>query len=526
MQREPQVVYESDDNYSDIFVNNITFDGKSERLAWTFDHTVSRKSYDTTVAFWDTKTRCPLNGFKFGRYRFRERVQFARDPQFLFMCRMGFSKWDIELGRHPNERALDQRQIPRSENSEFGTGNLLDMQDWLAKWIGLRNPLHSAWIIGHFSQGEYIRLDYISENILVVCFRSAEPNRRFVVQIFRGRSGNAIEYKYDSELEEHLRYPMAFRRNGFTLGDRIVQIVPPKSISSKRVCIETPSKVKATAFHLSAGLMACIEEASDEMECLKLYTANTQPISQIKSTVFFQRGSCAQDDPLPFTIVFDPSQKPKFLFILSSQVNEECREPGSSSPSDTSENLLKGTVYISRFEIPSLRQVEEFMFANYWPRISHYAWRKMLAADFDIASGKLICAGECGDLMYRQIWIIDTDKQVGISQSFPAFRWLRFIGEKGTVVAITEDRWIQSKTVRDMESEIARWGDGRAAFDASIDPWILQSWKRLTCIPPSLLPCWESGVAIHPITQSGAKGQIAFIGEFGKQLVQISFDWD
>jgi hypothetical protein len=49
--------------------------------------------------------------------------------------------------------------------------------------------------------------------------------------------------------------------------------------------------------------------------------------------------------------------------------------------------------------------------------------------------------------------------------------------------------------------------------------WVLENWKKLLYVPPSFLPSYESGFAVH------AKGEVAYVSDLGKRLVQISFKW-
>ena len=68
---------------------------------------------------------------------------------------------------------------------------------------------------------------------------------------------------------------------------------------------------------------------------------------------------------------------------------------------------------------------------------------------------------------------------------------------------------------------IERNKSGKKGVNAVIvnDDWAQQGWNKLAYIPPSFLPCYETGIAIH------STGEIAYVGEFGKRLLRISVDW-
>ena len=77
------------------------------------------------------------------------------------------------------------------------------------------------------------------------------------------------------------------------------------------------------------------------------------------------------------------------------------------------------------------------------------------------------------------------------------------------IVAITEPGWVQCKSLKAMESDINEYGKGSVRFEAE-DKGICRGWKKLFYLPPSFLPCIESGIAISD------EGELAFVGGFGK----------
>jgi hypothetical protein len=76
-----------------------------------------------------------------------------------------------------------------------------------------------------------------------------------------------------------------------------------------------------------------------------------------------------------------------------------------------------------------------------------------------------------------------------------------------------------SARIRDMEDEMARYGGGATVFDGHINQWVLDGWKRLVYVPRKFSPCFESGIAVHE------SGHVAYVAEFAKRLVEISFEW-
>lgn len=68
--------------------------------------------------------------------------------------------------------------------------------------------------------------------------------------------------------------------------------------------------------------------------------------------------------------------------------------------------------------------------------------------------------------------------------------------------------------------ELEALNQGETIFDGRTDAhWVLENWKKLLYVPPSFLPSYESGFAVHP------KGEVAYVSDLGKRLVQISFKW-
>jgi hypothetical protein len=95
-----------------------------------------------------------------------------------------------------------------------------------------------------------------------------------------------------------------------------------------------------------------------------------------------------------------------------------------------------------------------------------------------------------------------------------------YVESKQLLVSITTRGWVQSKTLKQMELDIKGCGDGYSSFDGRGEAnWVSENWRKLLYIPPSFLPTYESGLAVH------RTGELAFVSDFGKRLVQISFRW-
>jgi hypothetical protein len=136
----------------------------------------------------------------------------------------------------------------------------------------------------------------------------------------------------------------------------------------------------------------------------------------------------------------------------------------------------------------------------------------------DISEQKLVFYGQQKDQNCCFLFIIDLENERGRAQVFPDFRHLVYIKSKNRMVSITTRGWVQSKTLEEMEVEALNQGE--TIFDGRTDAsWVLENWKKLLYVPPSFLPSYESGFAVH------AKGEVAYVSDLGKRLVQISFKW-
>lgn len=133
---------------------------------------------------------------------------------------------------------------------------------------------------------------------------------------------------------------------------------------------------------------------------------------------------------------------------------------------------------------------------------------------------KLIFYGQRKESSCYMLSIIDMENEIGTSQLLPNIRNLAYIKSKEVIICITADGWVQCKGLEDMELDIIKHGVGQTKFCGFADAtWVSEGWKKLIHIPPSFIPCYESGIAVHE------KGELTYVGDFGKRLVQISFEW-
>jgi hypothetical protein len=93
------------------------------------------------------------------------------------------------------------------------------------------------------------------------------------------------------------------------------------------------------------------------------------------------------------------------------------------------------------------------------------------------------------------------------------------VQETETIIGISARGWIQCKGLKEMEVEMSKYRKDKMMFTGGIDSWVLECWKILAYVPTRFLPCDESAMAVNP------KGEMAYVCELGKRLVQISFEW-
>ena len=191
-------------------------------------------------------------------------------------------------------------------------------------------------------------------------------------------------------------------------------------------------------------------------------------------------------------IVFDPVAAPKYLLVVAN---------GSD------------VLHVSRFHIPSLKLENSFS-------VDAPTLRFDPDLNGEISGQTLIFYGQRKDQACCFLFIIDLENGNGTAQVFLEFRHLVFVRSKKLFVSFTTRGWVQSKSLKEMEADILELSEGKGIFDGrNGEDWVLENWKRLVYIPPSFLPSYESGFAVH------AKGELAYVSDFGKRLVQIAFKW-
>ncbi len=200
-------------------------------------------------------------------------------------------------------------------------------------------------------------------------------------------------------------------------------------------------------------------------------------------------------------IIFDQAVSPRYLIVVMT--------PPESEINDSYK------LQVSVFDLPSLSIRKTFSINT-----------PVLPLDADLSGyfsptlKKLVFYGQRKESACYMLSLIDVEHGVGTSQLFPNIQNLVYVGGKEVVVDITNDGWVQCKGLEDMARDIKKYGNGATSFDGRTDAgWISEGWKKLMHIPPSFLPCYESGIAVHE------KGELSYVGDFGKRLVQISFEW-
>ena len=486
-----RLIYQPPDTWTSSVANNLAFDRQVQRLLWTFDHTGVRKTWNTRVEVWDLQTISPIGGFQFGRCMWRERVDFCSEP-CLVSYRVSVSRWNIMEGLKVEARAQE--------------GSL-------------------DWKIGAFAPGFYVSVGYAGEDLSFVNFVDDLTTNQLVTQLFDSKKGIGRRITYPSPLQldcnQH-KFPAVWGNNSLAMGDTILNLGELENPTVFRTIAlsQTTKEVVNTAFHLTGELMACLQRMKENSLALHLYCTQTNRLLVSKS---FARGVGIQQPEeldvrsFPSLIVFDSSSSPKFVIVLLSK-----REPktvgkvGKQSP--TGYEGVQGSLYVWIFEIESLNMTQEFMVPNFRYRDHTFEASHVLKGYFNIRGDKLICCEERRGLCCGQLWIIDMENETGISQFLPDFGRIEFMRETETVVAVTSAGWLQSKELWKMtlNSEL---GNENGLFLGRVDPWVLEGWKKLAYIPPRFDPCHESGIAFN------LKGEVAYVCEFGKELVRVSFKW-
>lgn len=428
----------------------------------------------------------PLGGFQFVRYRYRERIEFSKDPRYLFLYRLGISIWDIQLGL--------------GSKAPEGLGD---------------------WMVESFPIGEHIKLGYSADCLLIVNMRSDPGTEDFVFQVFRRDTGVAKKALYCSSLKLHPTFPLASEGDLFAIGHHVMRISDPDSIaiSASRLHIDSEVRILTTAFHLGGRWMASLDGSDKGVLVLRLFALSLPEGTRTLISSVNIVSPCSM--PTTCLIVFDSDPAPKYLILVLTNLPSATSNDNTALVKHTSPyyNHMQGTVTVRQFEIPDLRELQSFSFPSYWYPFPNFASFIVLDGALSQNLNTLVCFGGAGGIFVQHLWIIDIEKASAVALIFPYFKWVTFVRERDMIVALREDGWLQSKSLADVRREMTVKASDESAVEGIVDPWILEGWKKLAYIPPPVFPCYESGVAVH------TKGEIAFVGEFGKELVQISFDW-
>ena len=93
-----QVIYHPHSSWSQLLLNNITFDIDSKRMAWIFMFLDERKSWETRIQLWSLVNNTSLGELVLGRYGWRDYIEFCSDPKHILSYRSSIAMWDIEMG--------------------------------------------------------------------------------------------------------------------------------------------------------------------------------------------------------------------------------------------------------------------------------------------------------------------------------------------------------------------------------------------------------------------------------------------
>lgn len=496
-----RLIYRPDESWRGIMVNNILFDDMSERLAWTFNH--QRNHIDTTrIQFWNTKTMASIGGFQLDRSGWLERIDFGSDENEMLTYCTSVTMWNISLGLR-----LDQNDNG-SDQSELDN-----------------------WIVGRYVRSQYsIRLEYSPHGLLFLVFPrvdetqlspspsnllSQAPKKTIVIQVFRRNNDHEREagkiafddpllwQRFSTEKLPKWGYQTASDGQTLAIGNTLLQISDLKHLAIHENITVFPIQTTVdTAFHINASWMACLQRDACHALLLQLYSFSEK---RILSSVTL-KDDCADNPQLlshPFTpalIVFDTAAKPNFLVVLVAQLDE----PDSPGP-----------VQVWVLDLPSLRVTKSFRFQN-----AGWICDTMIQANFAPGVGKVVCSESRKSQRWCRIWLVDLEKGSATWQSIPECRHLGFVPSKEIMISITAEGLVQYKSLISIESENYQKGAGQRSFDGATNaPWVKLGWTILVHLPYSFQPTFESEMAVSE------KGEIAYVGNFGKRLVQISFDW-
>lgn len=241
-----RVIYQPEKSLSRIILNDLMFDAKSKRLAWTLNYIDANKSHNTSVHMWSVETQSTLGCLRLGRYGYRDRIDFCSDPNLLLTYRTGIAMWDMSL-------AMNLDEIYSQSESE-------------------------GWIIGDFPITQYcIRLGYSSANSVYLVFPESLPSQAYVLQAFSHESGIGRTLTFNSNLlrhcSNHLAFPLETNKTILAVADTIIDINLETMGVLKSMQLASAETVHVTTFDLDCSLMACLQRAGSS-SALRLYSTN------------------------------------------------------------------------------------------------------------------------------------------------------------------------------------------------------------------------------------------------------------
>jgi hypothetical protein len=526
-----------------ILANNITFDQKSRRLAWTFDYINLNNESRTRVELWSTETSSPIAGVPLGS-RWRERVEFCWDPAHLLLYRADVSVWNIPLAMEGrlNKISQDKGTIGAYAPGVMRVGYTADGHIFVNYRCASCVDASGAAPFSLIYEGGWAGLWYIAEqwgwrlprpvgqalsDCGPWCVTRHGPQCRplLTTHVFRNdKRHQKVTYESPYAYSLH-RHPAASHDNILAMGDTVVDISNPDRLSvGENILISRADNmdILSTAFHLSGQLMACLvttpfqnlEDPNGFTLALQMYC--TRKNEHLTSVTFSSSMPREAKYLGPFVLI-DPSPVPNYFLVLLLETAFDDASSGSKPNQPTAESY--GGLRVWVFDLPSLAQARSFKVPQYDYRSSCNVPATTMTYHFNSQLNKLICCEERRvPPNFCQLWIVDIERGIGTVQFLPVFRRLSFAQSMDTIVAMSVRGWIQSKTLEEMEGEMIKQPE-LEVFKGDIDLWVLEDWKRLAYIPRKFAPCFESVIAVHP------SGRIAYVAEFASRLVEISFQW-
>jgi hypothetical protein len=412
-----------------------------------------------------------------------ERVDFCLDSKYLLTYRAAITVWDVPLALKVTEA---------HENNRGSVNWRIELDNW-------------------YSSDYSIQLHYTPQKVLFAHIREEVPKGRCTIQTFNEAGGVAQKFSFQSSSEiQTTKWGPQWTTDGksYATEDVILDVSASGMIKgSKKIDLLRPRQILAAATHLNRGLMACVQPGDISGFSLQLYDISTERLlTSIESRAELPLGGCV--DAL---VLFDVADVPTFILVLTAQTDSS-----EGRFNDTSSNTDTAPWSVWLFALPTLTLQNTFPVAGSPAVRTPYT---RLTGLFAEDGATAICIQESKHSVSCGLWLINVPRSMWIMQYFSNCWLLSYVPSRGTIVALTADGWLQCKLVADIEADVIKHGKGRQTFDARDETWIWAGWRKLLYLPPSYLPCYESNLAVHE------NGELAYVDEYGKQLVQISFHW-